>query len=278
MRRLALALVLTAALAACGSGADSGSAGSGTARDQLRAGDPGGQAAPAKDGAAKPGLTDVAIGRATIRTGTLAVRVGNVPDATRAVIRAAEAAGGYLESERTDTDRTELTVRVPPEDFTATADAVSRLGTVTDRTVSTEDVTGDVADVEGRLKAARASVARVRALMARANTISEITSLESELNSREAALESLETRRRALAGKTAFSALTVTLVPPDREAPAARAADAGFTSGLRAGWDVFTTSVRVLLVVLGALLPFAAVVLLGLGLYYTVRRRLTARA
>jgi hypothetical protein len=50
--------------------------------------------------------------------------------------------------------------------------------------------------------------------------------------------------------------------------------DAGFLAGLRDGWDAFTSSATVLLTVLGAVLPFAALlVVLGVPLLLWLRRR-----
>lgn len=285
MRRIAFAAaLLVVPLAACGSSSED-AAGSGPAmsRSLPNAEKP---AAAGKPGAAKgdaAGLTQTAtLGRSQIRTSAMTVRVETVATAARDAIRIAEGTGGYLESEQTANGTAVLTLRVPPEDFTAVSDALARLGTVTERTVSTEDVTGDVTDVQGRLKAAKASVERVRALLNRASSMSEVTNLESELTEREGALESLETRRRSLAGKTAYASLTVTLIRPVVAAQAAdkpRAESPGFTGGLRAGWDVFTAAVAILLVVLGAVLPFAAAAaVVGVPLYLLRRRRVSARA
>lgn len=279
MRRLALAFAMVVTLTACSAGS-SDESGAGSSAN-LKRGEP--AAKPAGEGAAREGggLTNAAnLGRQQVRTSTMSVRVDDVAGAARAAVRSAEAAGGFLESEQTKDDSTTMTVRVPPERFTTVSDALARLGAVTARTVETEDVTGDVADVDGRLKAARASVARVRTLLGRASSIAEITSLESELTSRESDLESLETRQRALEGRTSYAAITVTFTPPALAAAASGKNDdlGGFSDGLRSGWRVFTATVAVLLVVFGAVLPFAAVAAAVGVPVWLLRRRATARA
>ncbi|HVF04013.1 MAG TPA: DUF4349 domain-containing protein [Frankiaceae bacterium] len=279
MRRVALAFGLVVLLGACG--ASDRTEGAGSSRQDLTPADGatgGGSVGVAGD---KKSLTAVQLGRETIRTATMTVRVEDVTGAARSAVRAAEAAGGFLEAEKTDTETTTLTLRVPPDEFTEVSDALAKLGAVADRSVATDDVTGEVADVEGRLKAARASTERVRGLLRRANTISEVTTLESELNEREAALESLQTRQRALAGKTSLASLTVTFTKPPPPVQAAPKLDGagGFTSGLNAGWRVFRTTVSVLLVILGAVLPFALLALVVAAPVYVLRRRrATARA
>lgn len=280
MRRLALAFGLILALGACGASDNADSTGSGGQTVELGAPAGAGEAGVKPVEAAPDRLTSVQIGRAMIRTATMTVRVDDVLGAARAAVRTAEAAGGFLEAEQTDAERTTLTLRVPPDEFTEVSDALARMGAVSDRSVATEDVTDDVADVEGRLKAARASTERVRGLLRRATTISDITTLEAELNTREAALESLQTRQRSLAGKTSLASLTVTFTKPAPPVEAAPKLDgAGFGGGLDAGWRVFRTTVSVLLVIVGAVLPFAlAAVLVAAPVVLLRRRRATARA
>lgn len=269
MRRTVLAVGAMVVLAACSRGSnDTGAAMKGAKGDAI--GVPaqrvqaGGQPAAVGD--------DVALGRSVIRKAELTVRVGDVETARRSAVTAAERAGGFLESEHSALDTgTTPTLRVRPESFTATLDAVARLGTVVGRAVSTDDVTGDVADVDGRLAAARASAARLRGLLGQATSVSDVAALESELTDRESDIESLATRQRTLAGETALATVTATL--RQSVAPPPKVAATGFRGGLRGGWRAFTTTVAVLLVVLGAVAPFAAV---GAGagtLWWWVRRR-----
>ncbi len=218
---------------------------------------------------------DRALARSVIRTASVTVTVRDVDAAARDVVANAERAGGFLEGEQsTLAEGTTLTVRVPPERFTATLDAVSRLGTVVERTVSTQDVTGDVADVDGRLAAATTSRDRLRGFLTKATTTGEVRELESELATREGELESLQSRLRALSDQTSYASVTATL---RRTAPPPpKVAATGFRGGLRHGWDVFTATVAVLLVVLGAVAPFAAVALVVGVPLLVLRRRRTA--
>jgi hypothetical protein len=277
LRPAVLALTAALVLAACGSSADSRGA---TAPQKGLKPD----VVPASHGAAG-GVPDTAaaapLARAVTRTATVAVRVDDVPAAARAATAAAERVGGYVEGEESRLDAATLTLRVPPARFTSVGDEVARLGTVEQRQVQTDDVTGEVADVAGRLAAARASTGRLRGLLDRAGSISEVTTIESSVSEREAEIESLDARRRALADETALATLTVTLSRAAAPAaPIRRAAEIhGFTGGLRVGWTAFTRIVAVLLVLLGALLPFLAVAAafaVPMALY--VRRKRAAHA
>ncbi|NUT96018.1 MAG: DUF4349 domain-containing protein, partial [Saccharothrix sp.] len=138
--------------------------------------------------------------------------------------------------------------------------------------LKSEDVTEQVVDVEARIANQRASVERVRGLLERAGSTAEITTIEAELTKRQSELESLQRRYDTLKGQAALSTLTVTVT--QRNAPPApvKEDDPTFLSALGGGWDALTGAVSWLLVVLGAVLPFAVV--LGVpAVAYLVWRR-----
>ncbi len=134
--------------------------------------------------------------------------------------------------------------------------------------------TSDVMKTRNAVATMRAGLARIRALMLKANTIGEVMTVDSELTRREAELESLLAKQKQLAGQTELATITVTLVrpgeaPPPPPGPPQR----GFLHGLSEGWDAFTTSTAVLLMVAGAVLPFlvtALVIVVPVG--WLIRR------
>jgi hypothetical protein len=129
--------------------------------------------------------------------------------------------------------------------------------------------------VASRLRTQQASVDRIRALLAQATTVGEIVSIESELTQREADLESLEAQQASLSDLTTLSTITVTLLGP--QAVAAKPKPAGFIGGLDRGWHAFVASMVWLLMVIGAILPFGALVGLVWWLVRIVMRRMQTR-
>ncbi len=72
----------------------------------------------------------------------------------------------------------------------------------------------------------------------------------------------------------ARSPVQVSLTTESNVIAAPRDDDTGFMAGLTGGWDAFTSSVRVVLTILGALVPFvAAGLLLGVPGWLLWRRR-----
>lgn len=245
------------------------------AGDEGRSGGAADESAPGQPKAAKIAPAQI------IRTATVTVETKEVPEALARARAAVDGAGGYVGDETTDRDaeghdRSRLVLRVPPKEYDAVLGRLSRLGRLASREVSAKDVTDQVVDTDSRIKSQRASVSRVRELMDKATTISDIVSLESELHTREASLESLEAQLNSLKERTGMATITLVLRQPDA-APEKEPDDpTSFGDALSGGWHAFTAAVRWLLVIIGAVLPFAAAGALLYGLWRLIRNRLPA--
>ncbi|MFD4477765.1 DUF4349 domain-containing protein [Streptomyces sp. NPDC058471] len=222
------------------------------------------------------------IGTHIIRTATLTVRVKDVPKALDEARSVAADAGGVVGDETTDRDgrgheRSRIVLRVPQDRYDEVLTSLEGTGKLIERKAKAQDVTDQVVDVESRVKSQRASVARVRELMDKATKLSDVVTLEGELSTRQSELESLLAQQSSLKDRTSMSTITLSL-----SETAAKKADADddptFLDALSGGWSAFVTMLRWLAVVLGAMLPFAAVaVLLFLLWQRLVRPRLPRR-
>ncbi|MGH3326705.1 MAG: DUF4349 domain-containing protein [Streptomycetales bacterium] len=293
--RVGLTLAGTALLAACGGGVSGGEgeAASGTAGDArdglraLRAEASVGQPGPGRDG----GLARVVPrGRQVVHTAQVTVETRDVSTAAARAEQLALGAGGMVSAQDTSTDsitdtvtgspagpadpaarqtRAELTLRVPPEQYRQVLRDLAELGRRLALTSRAEDVTQQVVDVEARLQTQQDSVQRLRALLAEAESVSDVISIESELSQRIADLEALEARQQALTEQVAMTTITVLFLEPEA---AARHDASGFLAGLRAGWQAFTASLAWLATAVGAVLPFAAVLVVLWLAYRLVRQ------
>lgn len=269
-----LVVLLTGLLAGCGAASETSD---GAAEEPARTGQQGGPGGGAADraGALKVGVP----ARAVIHTGRLELEVKDVADAADAAVRIAEDVEGYVGKDSRDTSdgsgrsgRAVVTLRIPAAAFQSGIRRLATLGRELEREITAEDVSEAMVDLDTRIATMRASVKRTRALLDRAQSISDISAVERELSTREAELASLESRRRNLGNQVAYSSITVTLVASEAAAPPPSQPKIGFGTGLAAGWDAFTMSVRVLLTILGAILPFLMYGIPVLALVLLVRR------
>jgi hypothetical protein len=303
---LTVGLVLTAALAGCGSAKNNSSSGAGGPAPAALPQDEGAKApaplslpsAPSGGGASngavaagagggapagKPGAPAAATGRSVVYNGSITVRVDDVGAKASQLTALAIGAGGLVSGDERHADAgrstATVTLRIPASQFSDVLNQIGRLGREESRNVSSQDVTATVIDLQARITSQQASVDRVRALLARAQSISDITSIESELARREADLESMQAQQRNLSDLVALSTIAVSLLGPDAAGPPVpKPAETGFLAGLKAGWKAFSGLVQVLLTILGAVLPFlVAIGVPVLAVYLWLRRRYRRR-
>lgn len=277
--KLVAVLGLLAALGGCAS--DRGSAPS-SARDERAAGG----AAPeeAETAPATPPTENEKVGgapRSQVYVGSISVRVDDVTKAADKAGGIATTGGGFVAGDNrraaTTGDRrqgyAELVLRVPSAKFTETVDALAKLGEELERERKVDDVTEAVLDLDNRIASKQASVNRIRQLMARAEDMNQIVTLERELSQREADLASLLARKRDLGDKVAYSTISVNLYGPRTEYTPKKA-EVGFVAGVKAGWKAFTSLVVMALTILGAMLPFLALLaIVVVPLVWYLRRR-----
>jgi hypothetical protein len=285
----AVVVVIALALAAaCSSGSSDSSDDAASARNESSAAQGAGGADSPADGAATSGeasfAVDVAgappaaLGREIVSTATVTVLVDDIAAAREAAAATAEGAGGYVHSEQGqfgERPSATMTLKVLPERFRSVLASLGELGQVERQEVTTDDVTEQVIDLDSRIASTEASVARVRGFLDQATNVVEVASFESELLRRETDLEQLRGQKRSLDARIDLATVVLTVQPPPAGAVAAEPEELpAFAEGLRAGWSAFVAFGRVSLAVLGALIPFAPVlVLIAVGVWLVRRAR-----
>ncbi|WP_353828990.1 DUF4349 domain-containing protein [Agromyces sp. SYSU T0242] len=202
--------------------------------------------------------------RSVITTGWMSITVDDPIDGAGEVAAIVGRADGRVDS-RSETPGTEtqraratLVVRIPADGFDDVLAALRELGEVDSLQLEAADVTQQKQDLDARIGSLRTSIDRLRTLLAQADDVADLIAIESELTTRQSELDSLTTRRDLLADQVAYSTLTVELLS-EGIAPAAGPDD--FWSGVAAGWNALTGFVSGLLVAVGVLLPWVAVLI-----------------
>jgi hypothetical protein len=283
-RYLAVAVVVAAAglAAACSSGSSSDlMSGGGAASAEKATGDVASRQAPRSAGAPR---TTVHV-RAKIRTGEIWLTTQHPGRARADVDRLLRELGGNVDSEETthardgSIERSTLVLRVPVDRFGYALGTLEKIGRMRTSDSRSKDVTSQVIDVDERVQTLRTSIDRLQKFQRDTANIDDLIRFEREITDREAELQSLVAQRDYLADQTTLSTITVHLSTPEKYvAPPDALRDAGFVSGLKAGWNALVDTAVVALTVVGALLPFAVVLgLVGLPLWLFVRRLLRAR-
>jgi hypothetical protein len=274
-RRTVVAYVAASAvlaLAGCGSGSDSDSAldspahsgaapapENGAGDEDTAADESEGDEAAGVAGGVLTQVAGDALDRDIVYTIGLDIGTDDVQEASRHAASLAHQAGGFVAEESTSPKRSTVRLRVPTEQHADVVGELQQLGTVLDRSRSTEDVTSEVVDTRSRISSQRDSIARIRGLLDEAGDLSDVVSIEAELAQREADLDALLSRQERLADLTAMATINVTFTLTDEATEDDDDEQAsGFLAGLTNGWNAFTDGVAVVLTGFGAALPFLA--------------------
>lgn len=225
--------------------------------------------------------------RQLIYTAQLTVRARDVTAAVSRATSIAAQAGGYVSSENASSDpkhpaqsTATIELKIPVAVYAATLASLAGggIGTQLSLRQQARDVTEQVADVTSRVASDEAAIAQLRALLTHAGSVADLLTVQEQINSEESDLEAMQAQQSALNHQTAYGTVTVTILGPTVVRHPARPAPGGSPGlgrGLAAGWHSFRVGFSWLLAIIGALLPFAAVLALLIALGYWGRRRYT---
>lgn len=150
--------------------------------------------------------------RVIITRASLEVEVEEVPPAIEQATRLTRALEGYVENSTTREDKNAyLRLRIPSARLNEALDSLGRLGKVTGRSLSEEDVTAQSIDLEARVASFRAARDKLRELLDRAASVADAVAAQGELARVQGELDSLEAQLKAMQSSVALSELTLTL-------------------------------------------------------------------
>ncbi|MEL6853623.1 MAG: DUF4349 domain-containing protein [Cyanobacteria bacterium J06607_13] len=187
---------------------------------------------------------------------------------------------GYLlslEDEGNRQRRLNFQMRVPQDRLETTLDALTELGTVRSRSITTEDKSRELVDLAARLSNARKSEAALQALMERSGDISDVLEVSRELSNVRQSIEQMSAQQQSLQTQVSYSTITLSLESAIAQAPSKPA----FSRQLASSWNAatnsvgdFTTDLLQLGLWLLAYSPYLAIVICG-GVLISKARRAT---
>ena len=143
--------------------------------------------------------------RKVIYTAKLDIIVADVQSALVEARKVAADMGGYMQH----MSGRSITIRVPAEKFNAAVASISKLGPVSDRDITAQDVTEQYTDLEIRLSNGRAALKRLQALLDKAANVKDVLAIEKELIRVRTEIERLQGRMNLLKSRIAYATITV---------------------------------------------------------------------
>lgn len=225
----------------------------------------------------------VSIERKIVQNADIDLRVQNVSEVVEQIIALCDQNGGYTVNSHLYRDEervsAQLSIKVPQPQLSSIITAISQLGEVTDKIITTQDVTEEYYDAQARLKVLKAKEERLLGLMSKAANITEVISVENELGKTRGEIEVLAGRLKYLSNATAYSLIKIDLrqgIPGTLKAPQGTLGKAaqGLVSSLNHLIDFASHTVVFLVIIL----PWILVIfLLFLLVRYIYQKRQAVR-
>ena len=217
--------------------------------------------------------------RKVITTHDITVEVKDLATAFQAAVELAKASNGYTtETSRVRNDDGSflgrVVMRVPPGKVGGLLEKLRTFGTVTSENSTGEDITDEYVDLEARLKNMRASEARLQELLTRqTQKLADVLAVEKELTRVRGDIESFEAQKRNWDILTALVTIQVSFLEPKGAFPAVYKVWRPIRTAFGEAMEGFAESLHALVVFLGTILPWLALLGLPVYGYFTFRRK-----
>ena len=156
-----------------------------------------------------------------IRTATISLEVSDVSKALRdATLIADEQLGDVIGLNDTTPSSTDephtatMAIRVPEYRFEQTLDAFGRLGKVTTKSVSAQDVSDQLVDAQARLRNLRRTESDMLGIMDRSGNIDQVLNVTQQISSVREQIERLDAQIQSMQYQVSYSTVNITFTTP----------------------------------------------------------------
>lgn len=175
-----------------------------------------------------------------------------------------------------------LQLRIPQEKLDITLESLAKLGTIENRSLSSEDVSNQLVDLRARLKNLRKTEEALLEIMNRSGSVGDVLKVAQEVSNVRQSIEQIDAQLQNLQNRVAYSLVSINL----RALATTRSTTPSLGLQFQETWQQATTSVGNLTIGLMKLLlwllvysPYLGLIILGgYGARYWFRRSVRAAA
>lgn len=160
--------------------------------------------------------------RKIVKNASLSIKTKNYDKMMADIKQMIEQYGGYIEQSQeynydTDSDRNaNMDVKIPADKLEAFIEELSQIGTITSKSISSEDITDSYIDVESRIKALEIEENTLLGLLKKAESLKDVIEIQDRLSEVRTDLESMKSKKQSYDGMVAYSGVSLNINEVER--------------------------------------------------------------
>ena len=160
--------------------------------------------------------------RKIVKTATLSIKTNDYEVFMSGIKQKIEQYNGYVEKSQeynydNKTNRNaSMTVKIPADKLECFIEELSAMGTLTSKTIGSDDITNSYIDVESRIKALETEQEALLGLMEKAESLADVIDLQDRLSDVRADLEALKALKQSYDEMVAYSEITIDIREVER--------------------------------------------------------------
>ena len=160
-----------------------------------------------------------------------------------------------------------FTIKIPQKHFQSVVNKLEKIGSINNKQISSRDITRQYIDLKARLKNFKAQEKRYLSLLDQAKEVEDILKIEKELNRVRRNIEQLQGQLNYYNNKISFSTINATFTEPK---PVINNNSWGIIDSFKQSIQEFIDSINSIIIIIGALLPWLALILLISAVIYKI--------
>jgi len=166
--------------------------------------------------------TAVTTERKIVKTAALSIKTKNYDKLLADIRQKIDKYGGYIEqSQEYNYDSSSnryanMDVKIPADKLEIFIEELSSIGTITSKTVSSDDITDSYIDIESRINALETEEKTLLGILEKAESLADVIELQKRLSTVRADLEGLKARKQSYDGMVAYSGVSLDINEVER--------------------------------------------------------------
>lgn len=160
--------------------------------------------------------------RKIVKTAVLGIKTKNYDTFMNGVKQKIEQYGGYIEKsqeynyDNASNRNANMNVKIPADRLDAFIDELAAIGTITSKSVESNDITDSYIDVESRIKALETEEETLLGLLEKAENLTDVIELQERLSTVRADLERIKAQKQSYDGMIAYSGVSLDINEVER--------------------------------------------------------------